>query len=501
MQAMTEPVVVVVVGSGVSGLAAARTLIDNWHGDGLSVVVLEAGKHIGGRTFTDRSVDWPSISGAEVDMGASWMHGSCPDHPITRIKDALGLGTFVTDDEKMSTFRDGDEVDDDKFDDYEDLADAAAKVAKKSPHDLSMWDSMAGLGMGGGRDNPYMQFHMANTMAFDVGASPSTISGKMFENDEAFDGKETILLGGYSQIPEALAMGKVRLEPGADNKSPAVTAGNGAAVDIKLGVRVNGIALGGDHLALSTECGQNIKADYCVLCVPLGVLKSDTIKFSPALPDPMHTAISRIGFGDVVKIGLLFDKVFWDRGTHYFGLVHEAPGKEKAEKFSYFLNAEGAVHKPILMTFAFGQSAMEVEAMSDEALWSSIRENLVLMFGKDALNGVHKVGMWRSRWGHEPNFCGAYSYPAVNSRPEDWAALIRPCMDDRLFLAGEHTCFKYRGTVHGAFFSGQRAAREILRKGGNAQHVAHGATSDGGARKKDKRKESRKQRKRAESSS
>lgn len=500
---MGDPLVVAVIGSGVSGLAAARTLVDNYPGDGLSVLVLEAGEHIGGRTFTDRSIGWPSISGAEVDVGASWMHGSSSNHPITRIKDALGLGTFVTDDDKMEIRCDGEEVDEDRFDDYEELVEAAQKIAKKSSSDMSMWDAMAELDEGGGRDHPLMQMHMANSMEFDVGASPKQISAKLFENDEAFSGKETILLGGYSQIPEALAGGRVRLEPGSDNRSPTVTAADGVPLDVRLGVCVQAITLSQGHLIVSTQCGQQIRADHAVLAVPLGVLKAGRIEFSPELPSGVATAISRIGFGDVVKVGILFDEVFWDKGTHYYGLAHKSPGLHQAERFSYFLNCEGAVHKPVLMTFAFGESAMEVETLSDEEVWANIQANLAQVFGERALH-AEMVGMWRSRWGHDPNFGGAYSFPAVHSRPEDWKAFLSPCMDQRLHLAGEHTCYKYRGTVHGAFFSGQRAAREILQA-----HGGHQPTPGGRRPKKDdrtpedprKRKDNRRRKEESSSSS
>src|SRR5207248_4829808 len=58
--------VVVVVGAGASGLAAARTL----HDTGLDVTVLEARDRIGGRAYTSYDLaDHP------VELGAEFIHG------------------------------------------------------------------------------------------------------------------------------------------------------------------------------------------------------------------------------------------------------------------------------------------------------------------------------------------------------------------------------------------------------------------------------------------
>ena len=62
-----EPIEVIVVGAGVSGLAAARRLQDA----GVKVLVLEGRNRLGGRVWTDRT--WAD---APLDLGASWIHGN-----------------------------------------------------------------------------------------------------------------------------------------------------------------------------------------------------------------------------------------------------------------------------------------------------------------------------------------------------------------------------------------------------------------------------------------
>jgi monoamine oxidase len=75
-----DGVKVVVVGAGLSGLGAARTLADS----GAEVVVVEAQDRIGGRLWTDWSM------GAPFEVGAGWIHGPEQANPSKQLADAVG---------------------------------------------------------------------------------------------------------------------------------------------------------------------------------------------------------------------------------------------------------------------------------------------------------------------------------------------------------------------------------------------------------------------------
>src|SRR6202011_2950221 len=62
---------VVIIGAGVSGLAAASELRKS----GLSILVLEARDHIGGRAWTRHE---PDLS-APIELGAEFIHGRVPE--------------------------------------------------------------------------------------------------------------------------------------------------------------------------------------------------------------------------------------------------------------------------------------------------------------------------------------------------------------------------------------------------------------------------------------
>jgi hypothetical protein len=55
----------------------------------LNVTVLEASARVGGRVYTERNaappLPWANSTGAEVDLGATWLHDSGATNPVTQI--------------------------------------------------------------------------------------------------------------------------------------------------------------------------------------------------------------------------------------------------------------------------------------------------------------------------------------------------------------------------------------------------------------------------------
>jgi monoamine oxidase len=71
------------------------------------------------------------------------------------------------------------------------------------------------------------------------------------------------------------------------------------------------------------------------------------------------------------------------------------------------------------------------------------------------------TGQQITRWASDPFTLGSYSFNSLGSNPKMRDTLAAP-VAERVFFAGEATEGQYFGTVHGAYLSGVRAAKEIV---------------------------------------
>ncbi len=410
---------VIVVGAGVSGLAAAKTLSDR----GFQVTLLEAQEKVGGRLRTNRSL------GPAFDEGASWIHG-IKRNPVTDLAEKAGMTTAVTDDESILSYDIGGTLRSSQV--YDDAEEAFYDILKNLMDSGAPGKSFETVFF---EQNPqYLndrlwRFFLSSYITFDTGGLDQ-LSSLLYDEGEVYGGDEVISVNGYDTIAQYLAKG----------------------LNVQLQQRVTQIDYSGDKVKV-THNGAVSEADYVVVTVPLGVLKQNKIQFSPALPASKQTAIQKIGMNCVNKFLLVWEQAFWD-DEQYISYTPEAK-----DKFNYFVN----VHKyqpsvAALMTFAYADYARSTEAMTDEAVMAEIMSHLRDIYGN---NIPEPTGMLRTRWNSNENTFGSYSYTAVATEMRHFEDLAE-AVSNRLFFAGEHTEVDYFSTVHGAYLSGLREAEKII---------------------------------------
>ena len=413
---------VIVVGAGLAGLCAARTLSDR----GIDVVVIEARDRIGGRISTDRSL------GVAVERGASWLHGM-NGNPLARLVREQKLPTFFSDYDDFEVWLPGGERPEDweledAIDAFDTILDKASDEAEEG-NDLSLMEAVDQLDPGMLKD-PLSGWMLSSEIEDDGGAPLSRISALQYGEDRGFDGPEALLPDGFGRVVEALAKG----------------------LDIRLSEPVRRISHGSGKVVVETA-KESHSGTHVISTLPLGVLKAGHVVFDPPLPERHAGSIASLGFGAVTKVSVEFDRCFWPEETQFLSYAAKERGR-----WPTMINLMPVNGASILTLVSTGDYALKSEAMSEAELQADIAAVLGEMFGPEARPAEKIV---TAQWSRDPFSLGVYSYPAVGSVPTDFDGLAEP-VGGRLFLAGEHTIFEHHGTAHGAFMSGERAADQVI---------------------------------------
>lgn len=416
----TNGKIVVVIGAGISGLAAAKKLKQK----GFTVIILEAQEKVGGRLRTDRSL------GVAFDEGASWIHGP-NGNPITNLASQSGANTFLTDDDNVAVFdTNGSAYSDSILTSSENQFNNALNAVINAGNQTQSFETVYNSLYPTQVNNRLWKYMLSAFLEFNTGGDISKLSSKYFYDDEEFNGSDVIITNGYDMVTDYLAQG----------------------LDVRLNTRVSAI----DHSSLKVKVSTNvdvIEADYVIVSVPLGVLKNNSINFTPALPADKTTAIAKTNMGNVNKFLLVWNTPFWNTDLQYIGYTPDIKGK-----FNYFLNVKKFTTANALMTFAFGDYATVTESMSDSEIINEVMLHLKSIYGNSIPNPTN---MLRTKWGQNINSYGAYSYATNGTTTADFDTLAK-AVNNKLFFAGEHTNREYRGTVHGAYLSGIREADKII---------------------------------------
>jgi len=412
---------VIVIGAGISGLAAAKKLKDK----GFNVIVIEAQEKIGGRIRTDRSL------GMAFDEGASWIHGS-KGNPITNLVSQAGANTYMTDDDSLKVFDNNGTAYSDTFLDaqytqFEKALNAVRSAGIKTQSFQDVFNSLYPTL----ENNRLWKYMLSAYLEFDTGGDISQLSSKYFDDDEAFSGTDVIVINGYDKIANVL----------------------GDGLNIRLNSRVTEINYTATKSLVKVN-GDSIEADYVIVSVPLGVLKKNSIAFTPILPTAKLSAIQNTKMGNVNKFLFIWKTPFWETNVQYIGYTPDTKGK-----FNYFMNMLKFLPTTnSLMTFAYVDYASVTETMNDAQVINEVMAQLKAIYGTGIPNPTN---MLRTKWGQNINTFGSYSFATNDTTSADFDTMAKE-ISNKLFFAGEHTIRDYRGTVHGAYLSGIREADKII---------------------------------------
>lgn len=416
-----------VIGAGLAGLAAARELLRHGH----QVIVLEARDRLGGRIWT--SSQWPDVP---LDLGATWIHGT-KGNPITGLADVLKAPRLITSYDRSVIYNTSGQLltqpEAMQLDAISQRVFAALRKAQDLDEDRSVRQAVASLEKEF-RASPeatrFLNFCLSGAIEQEFSGSASRLSAQWYDSVKEFAGGDALFAQGFSVITNDLAQG----------------------IDVQFSQVVKEVHWRQPRVRVVTQSSE-FDADNVVVTLPLGVLQSNAVIFTPALPDRKRNAIARLGMGVLNKCYLRFPRAFWPQDVDWLEYVSAQHGE-----WTEWVSFQRVSQAPILLGFNAADRGRDIEALSNEQIVDSAMNTLTTIFGADIPQAIdYQV----TRWATDSFAGGSYSYNAVGSTPEMRNALARP-LNGHVFFAGEATSREFFGTAHGAYLSGLRAAKDVL---------------------------------------
>lgn len=411
---------VLVVGAGMAGLSAARSLADA----GWPVRVIEARDRIGGRVYTNR--DW----GVPLEMGASWIHGAT-DNPLMELAQRARAQLVPTDyygwaklavDPQLQPLNYNPKTWREFVERARDRVDGGSLGAAVDSAATS-----AGLS---DADHAQLAFYLTTEIEDEYAADANQLSAKTFDKGEYADGEQDVITSGYDALPRLLADG----------------------LHIVLNTPVTAIARRDDSVVVRAG-NRSFEGPAVIVTVPLGVLKSGAIAFDPPLPDGHTHAVNALGFGVLSKSYFRFDRRTWNVENAFYQFLGAGPGL-----WSQWFTLPSAAG-PIVLAFNAGDRGRSVESSSPGDLMAGALPVARRLFGDD----ISPVEVRTSDWTVDPYARGTYSFHAPGSGLDDRRRLQEP-IGDRLYLAGEAVGVNNPATVTGAVVSGRYAAGQLMHR-------------------------------------
>ncbi|KAK0200982.1 amine oxidase [Desarmillaria ectypa] len=434
---------VLVLGGGVAGVIAARTL----HENGIdNFLIVEARDELGGRMKSQ------TFAGYTIELGANWVQGTQtgtgPANPIFELALKHNITTQYNDYYgSLSTFDITGEVD--YLDVFNDAVDAYTALTvtggARVNGSLVNLTSKTGYALNGAK--PRDSYEMAAEyyqFDWEYAQKPDQTSwiASSWANNFTFDADE----GGFSEdnllaIDQRGFKALIQLEAQEFLQSEQVS----------LNSTVKMISYFDDGVQITLTSGETIEGDYALCTFSLGVLQDDDVIFEPPLPDYKMEAIQSMTMTTYTKIFLKFPEKFWFdtelalyadpmRGTYPVWQSLDHPN---------FFPGSGLIFATVT-----GDWSLRIEGLSDKQVQDEVLDVLQKMYPNVTI--PEPTEFLFPRWHSDPLYRGSYSNwpPSFFSQHHD---NLRSNVD-RLYFAGEATSQKYFGFLHGAYDEGMKVA-------------------------------------------
>lgn len=274
-------------------------------------------------------------------------------------------------------------------------------------------------------DTQFFGFRMEET---------SALSSALAEFGLFFGGAPFVLEGGNDRLPKAMAEKlDQRIRYGVEATAFRDT-GEGVEVDVDRGGQAD-----------------RFEADRVVCTIPPSVQQD--VRYEPELPAEKQSALEELPYVDATRTFVQVGRCFWyDEGVAGTAVSDLPVGLLYGHPMS---DPGGAEKRAVLESYVNGEAATRLADLSEKEVLDQTLAEMEKIHPK--IRDYQEGGVVKA-WSNDPYAQGHVSWPAPGHVTRHLEALQQP--HGRIHFAGEHTTV-LRSTMEGAIRSGVRAAREI----------------------------------------
>lgn len=251
--------------------------------------------------------------------------------------------------------------------------------------------------------------------------------------------------------------------------------------------------------AINVEAANGFQGSFddIIVTAPLGWLKRNENAFAPPLEPQITSAIQNLGYGNLDKVFIRFPRAFWDdkcmakaKASHFPieslflrpEYAHDTNSAEWRQEIISMSGLPGKFSQPIIMFFVYGQWGRHitglVRGMPQDSIERSktLREYFEPYYSKlpnytAASANCKPLDFMLTDWqGDRFAGFGSFTNQPLHSGEgaENFKALTEGMGTNRgIWFAGEHTSPPGGlGTVTGAYWSGERVAKQVASRHG-----------------------------------
>lgn len=213
-----------------------------------------------------------------------------------------------------------------------------------------------------------------------------------------------------------------------------------------------------------------VVGDAVISTLPLGVYHHKLVSFSPPLPNEIQTGIDQISYGALGKVFFEFSDIFWSKDNDQLIYLPSPASVSPHDPNSILSFATVTInlwimssHKVLCVQIA-EPLTQRIEAMASEEEIYKFFEPLFKLYRTEPYKALPKLlNVETTHWTQDPYAgYGTYSADKVGDKPDLFNDALQQHSGSRLQFAGEHTTMVANGCVHGAYSTGERAAKNLL---------------------------------------